>query len=304
MTAAMSTGLFSKPHFPFLPTGFPMAIAISSIKLPEGCVAPHGASHRVAAGTGSTPETAAFRAMCEAVERYALQFQENRVGFVDPFMTVGGDPVPRMIEALCLGHPDHETDSKGCATGESLADATDRAALEMVENLLAPDIALGPNDAIKVDPVIIPMLTPLANYLRNRLRYITLDVLTSSLGFCICRVVLADPDGGRPTFGRAAGLDIAEAALKALYEAVLSWRNMIELERNGVPLNDPDPLVAAYRGVTRVARSDTTALLEMPELPAATMTPLEMLAKTVSRPAHVFDMSVPEIAMPVVRVVV
>ncbi|WP_445285904.1 YcaO-like family protein [Yoonia sp. 2307UL14-13] len=281
-----------------------MVIAVSSIKLSKGCAAPDGASHRVAAGAGLTPEIAAFHAMCEAAERYALQFQEGRTGSVDPIRTVGGDPTPWMIETLCLGHPEHPVDSKGCATGESLADATDRAALELIENLLVPDIVSSAPDTVNVDPVTIPMLAPLVDYLRARLRHITLEVLTSPLGFCVCRVILADPDGGRPTFGRAAGLDIVDAVLKAAHEAVLSWRNMIELERNGVPLNDPDPLVAAYRGVTKVAPPDAVVLSDMPELPAATMSPLEMLAETVSRPAHAFDMSVPEIAMPVVRVVV
>ena len=221
LSDAIGAGLFSAPHFPFLPEGFPLAIAICAIKRPEGCQPPTGASHRTSAGTGSSNESAAFRAMCEAVERYALQYQDGRNGELQPIAVYGGRPTTRSIASLCLGHPDHVCDSKGCAAGDTLDDAVGRAAFEALENYVMPDIFEPPVDAVLVEPRTLPQLAPNLRFLDARLRSTSLRLIVSPLGFCVCHIVLSDPDGGRPTFGRAAGTDIGMAAEKALQEAEL-----------------------------------------------------------------------------------
>jgi len=248
-------GFISKPHFPFLPPDFPLAIAVSSVQLSTGCKSPAGSRLRTGAGTGQTKERAGFRALCEAAERFSLQFSPDRPEVLEPFKTLNGLPEAAAGNQLYLGSPNGTASSVGCAAGKSLEDASERAVLELLEKR---DFEVTKNECdevVHLDAGQVPNLISMHKYLIQRQRFTQLTGHIYSQGFCIVRAVLCDETGGRPTFGSAASSSILTALRKAIEEAVLSWRNMIELERNGIPSTEVDPLLLAYRSSVEPTKS-------------------------------------------------
>ncbi len=305
--AAIGRGLFSAPHIPFLPDNFPISLAIVAVQLIDGCLPPNGERARAGTGTGPTQADAVFKAMCEASERFSLQYDPDRPDVRWPVESLQGAGEPLPQATLCLGAPNGRASSKGCAAGDSLEDAVNRAALEILEHYELKRLRTGVTQGVAFDPATIPKLTAAADYLAKRLRQLRAVAVVSPTGYAVVWAVSCDPDGGRPTEGSAAAASVEAATIKAVEEAIFSWRNMIELERNGVAPTDGqhDRILRTYRGAEAV--SPTLPVLVRgkgpPRLRRICQRPLEILAGISGTRTRVFDMTSPLLGVPVVRVV-
>ncbi len=307
LEAAFTSGLFGPPHIPFLPDGFPISLAVIAVQPTQGCELPLGERARLGTGTGPTRDKAVYKAACEAVERYSLQYDSTLPDLRSPIEVLGGasDPLPQV--SLCLGAPGGNAGSIGCAAGSSLDDAIDRAALELLEHHELARLQSGAEQGITFDPATISNLASIADYLELGLRQLRAEVVFRR-GYAMVRAVCCDPDGGRPTEGSAAAASIDQATTKAVEEAVFSWRNMIELERNGVA-----PVEGEQGRLLRTYRGAEASLLPLPKhdpgkQPPAhqeylNLRPLEVLAGVADTRVRVFDMTSPKLGLPVVRVV-
>ncbi len=307
LEAAFSSGLLGPPHFPFLPDKFPVAIAVVAVRPTKGCELPSGERARLGTGTGPTRAMAAFKASCEAVERYSIQYDANFPELWWPIKVLCGDGDPLTPTSLCLGAPGGHAGSIGCATGSNMDDAIDRAALELLEHHELARLNSGAQQSVSFDPATISNLASVADYLHSGLRHLRAEVVFHS-GYPVVRAICCDPDGGRPTEGSAAAASIEKAATKAVEEAIFSWRNMIELERNGVPSIDGE-----NGRLLRVFRGAEAASLPLPELnqgerppdiqSGLQKRPLEALAEAIGQRIRVFDMTSPQLGLPVARLV-
>ena len=255
LAAAVGADLISPPHRLTFPPAHPFFSAISACALPEGCLPPPGhPPRRVGTGNGATREAADRVALLEAVERYSLQYASDRPERLAPIETLGGAPDPLPLEALCLGAPGapRPVNSNGCAAGATLADAADRAALETLERARLAAAIAGERPFHPVAAEEIPELDPHLGFLATQARTLRLSG-DAGPGYAVIAAHLADPDGGRPILASAGGRTLAAAALRATEEAMFQWRNMIELERNGVPVPPADAdgpgLFRCYRGL-------------------------------------------------------
>ncbi len=302
LTKAREDGLISMPHFPHIPRACPMHIAVSSVQLLPGCVPPQGAKNRIGAGTGRDQDSAGLRAMCEAVERYALQY---RTGLGPKRSVWSSDATLLELSAreLCIGAPEGSARSVGCAAGATLEDAAERGAFEHLEYLIFEHAAFAAAPRVVVDGSRLGHLQDLVQFLDDQLRQVHFECVVDPDGFVAVRAALTDVNGARPTFGGAAAVTLEEATRKAADEAVLSWRNMVELERNGAPARGQGALMDAYRGLVDPVTFGEVSSGALPADPPEAREPMPVvLARKLGRPVHVFDMTAPEIAFPVARV--
>ncbi|NVO57826.1 YcaO-like family protein [Rhodobacteraceae bacterium B1Z28] len=303
---AETARLISKPSFAEFPKAAPIHAAFRLIELRDGTQPPVGAmARRLSFGTARTREDAARLAGFEAIERYALQFSsdapENRESLI------GSDGATHVMpnHALALGAPDTngQITSKGAAAGPSYEAAALNAVLECLEHALDPQAyayAL-PAEAMPQD---------LTEWLAAHLRQLDIHLAqVPGIGLLI-RAVCADSDGGRPTYGTAFSANLENGIWHAASEAVVSWRNMVTLDHTGVTQDGMDEEEARLFQLYRGARGDRpvspTARFDVdgwqapePTLGAA----LNAAAEAVGQHVAVFDMTAPEIPLPVVKAV-
>lgn len=313
LLACVNRGLISKPVFPKLPENFPLRIAISAAKLTDGCAPPTGVlGHRVGIGIAGTVETAAIIAMAEAVERYSLQYSVDMPEIINPYRTLGGEAEQLARRDLVLGAPDaiSQVTTRGAASGPDLRTATKHAAYECYEHFVRDQLSEAGGGASQIETGPIESLREIEIYLESRLRRINLLMHTDGPGLVFIACICSDMDGGRPTTGFAVGEELSQVSVKAVREAILQWRNMIELERNSIsldPLSVQDlEIIQAYRGATRLQKWLTTGERsqepnDLDRVPVED--PLEAIHTATGRRVRLFDMSDPETGICTVRVV-
>ncbi|WP_088216755.1 hypothetical protein [Haematobacter genomosp. 1] len=309
LARACSDDLLSVPHFPALPSGWPFHMAVVALALPAGCAPPEGLAARVASGAGATRAEAAFRAMMEGAERYALQYSAARPARLEPLATAGGLAEDESVTRLTLGAPEGGgVTSRGAAAGERLRDAGDRACLETLEHLALDRLAEGDGGAFH--KVELSELMPYCGYLDGQLRRLSLW-MAAGPQHIVAIARTADRNGGRPTIGSAAGQEPRQTALRAVEEAMFLWRNMVEMERRGapVPAGPGGDAARLYRGAVP-APGWLDALIasggegRAPPRPLTDPAPLlETVARVAGRRARLFDMTVSALPVPVARVV-
>lgn len=114
----------------------------------------------------------------------------------------------------------HHVNYAGIATGQNLADATQRGLLELVErDALTLWWHLG-LPATGIDPASVPGLT---GYLAGSRLEVHLLALPAWFGVPVVAAVVHDPSTGIVAGGFSAKLDPAETAIKATLEAIHSW---------------------------------------------------------------------------------
>ena len=306
---AIQSGILSQPHTIPLPAGVPFRASVASVALPPGCTPPVGTLPlRIGSGIGPTQEVAEFLALTEAAERYALQYASDRPIQLDPVLTEGGAPASVPITELTIGAPGRpDNTSKGAAAGVDLEDASQRALLEVLEHFhVAPEGGLvGRFTAL--DPKLISEVKPHLDYLDSQLRILELTILISPHGYCVVRALCRDFDGGRPTLGSAAGLLLGETIQRATEEALLIWRNMVEIEHRGLPTASVSGrqrrLFRIYRGANRLKLdAPTKDPLESLEIPPGEMGLAQTLHAVTGQRVRVFDLAIPTLAVSVARV--
>lgn len=306
---ACSDDLLSAPHFPALPSGWPFHMAVVAVALPVGCAPPEGLAARVASGAGVSRAEAAFRALMEGAERYALQYSATRPARLGPLTTAGGPPENESVTRLTLGAPGGGgVTSRGTAAGKKLRDAGDRACLETLEHLALDRLAEGDGGAFH--KVELAELTPYRGYLDGQLRRLSLW-MAAGPQHVVAIALTADRNGGRPTVGSAAGQEPRQTALRAVEEAMFLWCNMVEMERRGapVPMGPGGDAARLYRGAVPTpgwldALTARGGEGRAPPQPVADSAPLiETVARVAGRRARLFDMTVSPLPVPVARVV-
>lgn len=262
---------------------------------------------RIGSGIGPTAEAAAFLAMAEAMERYALQYAPARPPFVEPFLAAGGPADPAPLAALTLGAPGSgNINSRGGATGVGRGDAAARALHELLEHhhVCEDGRLVGPFHAVA--PETFGGLVPHIAFLADQLRKLDIAVMVSPMGYAVARTLCRDADGGRRTMGSAAGPDIEGTVRRAAEEAMLLWRNMVELEARSASIpacgTPQGNIVRIYRGAAPFSCFLPQASLSKPPTVPVANAPLEQVVHTVlGRRVRVFDLAVPSIDVAVVR---
>lgn len=301
---AESARLISKPSFAEFPKGAPIHAAFRLIELRNGTLPPRGGmGHRVSFGTGHTPEEAARLAGFEAIERYALQYSAEAPQTRESLIASDGASHGVPTEALALGVPgsDGKVTSKGAAAGPTHEAAALWAALECLEHALGSHgfDHLVPETALPHD---------LTQWLNDQLRQLSIHTLKVPGIGLLLRAVCADADGGRPTYGSALSANLAQGVWHAASEAVVSWRNMVMLDHNGVTDHGMDAeqarLFRLYRGALNDRPTAPTELFDVQawKTPNPSLTTvLTAASRAVGRPVAIFDMTAPEIPLPVVK---
>lgn len=303
---AETARLISKPSFAEFPKDAPIHAAFRLIELRDGALPPKGGmGHRVSFGTGRTREEAARLAGFEAIERYALQYSAEAPRTRESLIASDGASHVMPNDALALGVPgsDGKVTSKGAAAGPTHEAAALWAALECLEH------ALGSQgfDHLAPDTVLPHDLT---QWLHVQLRQLSLHILEVPGIGLLLRAVCADADGGRPTYGSALSANLAQGVWHAASEAVVSWRNMVMLDHNGVTDHGMDAeqarLFRLYRGAQNDRPVAPTRLFDTRawDSPNPSLTTvLTAASRALGRPVAVFDMTAPEIPLPVVKAV-
>lgn len=303
---AENAGLISGPSFAEFPKIAPIHTAFRMINLRNGTVPPAGAmKHRVSFGAARNRNEAARLSGFEAIERYALQYSADSPETRESLISSDGATHVLPNDALALGAPgsDGQTTSKGAAAGPTHEAAALWAALECLEH------ALGPRGFDQVLPeTALPR--DLTRWLNTYLRHLSVHVrMVSGVGLLL-RAVCADADGGRPTYGTAFSTDLATGVWHAACEAVVSWRNMVTLDHTGVTDDTMNEEQARLFRLYRGARTDRPATpassfdVDAWQSPDPTlMTVLTATANAAGRPIAIFDMTAPEIPLPVVKAV-
>ena len=311
LLACVNKGLISKPVFPEIPVAFPLRIAVSAAKLTNDCAPPPDKlGHRVGIGVSDTADTAGMIAMMEAVERYSLQFQLSKPKVVSPQVTIGGEAEPIACERLLLGNPNSKelVTTRGAASGFDLQSASSRAAYECYEYYVRERLMSHGGGTRIISVETIDALSEIASFLESRLRRLVLRTVIDRRGLIFVACVCSDVDGGRPTTGYAAGNELDQVSVKAAREAILQWRNMIELERNCVSLEplgrDDLDIVRAYRGAALLPEW-LTAEGRSRDQQIGTENhddPMEALSDVTGQRVRLFDLSEPETGIYTVRV--
>lgn len=304
---AETAKLISKPSFAKFPNDAPIHVAFRLIELRPGTQPPVGAmARRIAFGTARSAEEAARLAGFEAIERYALQFSCEASVRCESF--IASDDGVHAIDRsqLALGAPETngEVTSKGAAAGQTIDAAAISAVCECLEHALDAQDAYShrlPAEALPKD---------LSTWLAGHLRQLEVHVVQADCAGLLLRAVCADLDGGRPTYGTALSADLRRGVWRAAGEAVVSWRNMVTLDHKGVTPSDMHADEARFFQLYRGARSDRPAapeaLFDHTTWRSASPVLAEVLTfaqKTLGRPIAVFEMTAPELPLPVVKAV-
>lgn len=303
---AETARLISKPSFAEFPEGAPLHAAFRMIELRDGTEPPVGPmARRVSFGTAPTKAAAARLAGFEAIERYALQHWRGAPDHCESLIASDGQTHRLRRDVLSLGAPatNGQISSKGAAAGPSIEAAALSAALECLEHALGPE---------QFDAVLPASALPgdLTDWLAVYLRRLEVHLAPVPGVGMLIRAVCADADGGRPTYGSALSADLQRGVWHAASEAVVSWRNMVTLDHNGVTTAGMDPdqlrLFGLYRGARRDRPVPPTEQFDLdgwhspnPTLGAT----LAAAAKALNNPVAVFDMTAPDLPLPVVKAV-
>jgi ribosomal protein S12 methylthiotransferase accessory factor YcaO len=309
LETAVRTGVISRPHVVFDADAFPFAAAVCAVRPTPGCRPPGNLfSKRIASGRGETAEEASTVAMIEAAERYSLQYSSLRDNWLYPFFTLGGSPEPAPQSGLALGAPDATciVTSRGSAAGTTRDDASRRAVLELLEGEHHLDSQRDKRLSYYRPDGPGPLRGEF-DWLHSQLRRLDCVILEGQ-GYFACYCSCADFDGGRPTMGGAAGLDLSETARAAARESIFHWRNMILLEQNAIDLQTlPEAeahAVRRYRGAEPRPERLELPIRPWPRTPALSVD-TEALCSTLhevtGRRVRLFDMTDVELGVPVVR---
>lgn len=301
-------GHCTAPHALRTPPEFPFYIALCGVTTRNGSLPPQNLlSQRFAAGRGRTQEEANLLAVAEAAERYSIQFSDTLPACLSPFITIGGPADPVAACEITLGAPGRTNSSVGAAAGPTLRGAVRRAALEMLEHLHLARLRGGQGELASVDPAGVPSIASHVDWLTRQFRGLEIRARAFAPGYVVAAAACADLDGARRTEGGAARRGLGSAVRAAVEEAMFHWRNMIELERSAPSLAamapDDRDRVARYRGALPrdswgtaevggpgdVGRADTEGLLAA-------------VAVLSGQRVRVFDMTAPEVGVPVVRI--
>lgn len=310
LTTALDKGLISNHFNPFTPKGFPYHFAIVGVKLLDGCLPPPGAKARVGVGVGLTESDAQTRAYYEAAERFSLQFDPERQGTVPIYAKHGAFDQALTWASVSLGSPDPSVTSKGTAAGTCLSSALDRAVLEIIEHHALRNWA---SDVYQVSPIDMPDDHRVAQYLARRHRQIKAHIAHHKNGAFVAYVAISDNGGARLTTGTGSAWSVNQAIEKAMREAVFTWRNFIELERNGAEISEAaGDMVQAWRiylGADEPAEMGrhVTAPLEWNRQSASEgspLKPLALLSDLLGKSVAAADITSPQLGIPVVKVIV
>lgn len=222
-------------------------------------------------------------------------------------MTIGGPANPVETVELTLGAPGRTNGSAGAAAGESPEDALRRAALETLEHLHLARLLAGVGELARVDPAGEPKIAGHVAWLAGQFRRLEIRARAFTPGYVVAVAACTDLDGGRRTEGSAARLGRAGAVRAAVEEAMFHWRNMVELERAAPDLAamsaDDRARVARYRGAAAPQDWPEAVASEPGEAGRADVEGLLAAVAVVSgRRVRAFDMTAPEVGVPVVRV--
>jgi YcaO-like protein with predicted kinase domain len=129
-----------------------------------------------------------------------------------------------------------EADSNGCATGRTLAEATERALLECIERDAAGIWWYGRQPLPHAGTDVLEKTIPrLAWWLSERERVTRLVDITSDIGVPVLAAVSSETDGSRVALGFSAATDVQSAALSAVSEMVQTEISMAMAERANNP---------------------------------------------------------------------
>lgn len=236
-----------------------------------------------------------------------MQYCSDLPATLDPFVTIGGEPEAAPLVELALGAPGRSNSSVGAAAGENLEDAVSRAALETLEHLHLDRMRSGADVFAAVDPAAEPSIAAHLTWLSGQFRCIDIRVSSFSPGYCTAVAACCDLDGGRRTEGSAARTDRQEALRAATEEAIFHWRNMVELERAapdlGAMADEDRERVARYRGALPRESWPAPGAEVGGNRGEADMEGLLAAVAVVSgRRVRVFDFTVEEVGMPVVKI--
>ncbi len=307
ISKAETAKVVSKASFAEFPNNAPLHAAFRTIRLRNGTLPPAGSMPlRIAFGVAETPERAALLAGFEAIERYALQYSKDGPEIFESVLASDGNLHSLPGSRLLLGSPVSigQIDSKGAAAGPSPEAAAMAAIFEFLEHQLDSQNAYShivPQDAVP---------TGLNAWLKRQLRLLSIHAAPLPDVGVLVRAVCSDFLGGRPTFGTAFSANFFDALNSAIGEAVVSWRNMVTLEFNGITTQEMGQqekrLFEIYRGAQTNPFKTPDRVLDPSELrtPNLTLRDALAVAATVnSGPVGVFDLTVEEIPLPVAKVV-
>jgi len=318
---AIDSGLISRPQLQKLPEGIPIHAAICALHLPSGCLPPKsGAPRRVASGCGFDVGEAEFLASAEATERYSLQFSHDRPRQLIPIETLEGKNESCSINDVSIGAPDTNgrVDSKGCAAGETMEDATLRATLEAYEHIILKSFDEGSLEASQLTGEC-QELSDLPMWLASQYRSLSHCVHQTSSGLTTVRSCCSDFDGGRPTFGSSTSFSFEKAIVDSSLEAVFHWRNMVAIEHQGTKIGsgnfDESRALKLYRGVYAEKRAEILDAVSAQEIQKNQIVASQSISSSMNEALvqlcrlsrqriRVFDMTKDDINIPVARVLI
>lgn len=301
-------GFCTTPHALSTPPDFPFYISLCGVTTRKGGEPPDNLLLlRVASGRGASQVDADRLAVAEAAERYSIQYSSELPKRLRPFVTIGGaaDPVPTVD--LTLGAPRRTNTSAGAAAGKSPEDAVRRAALETLEHLHLDRLRAGSGELAPLDPMSEPAIAPHVAWLGGQFRGLEIRARAFAPGYVVAVAASADLDGGRRTEGSAARLGRAGAVRAAVEEAMFHWRNMVELERAAPDLaamaEDDRARIARYRGALPREIWPPAEAGDPGEVDGTDVEGLLAAVAVVSgRRVRAFDLTTPEVGVPVVRI--
>ena len=316
--SALCGALIGEPQQIDLSRHAPLYAFVTSVALPKGCVAPVGQMPvRVAAGAALDLQTARKLCLFEAIERYCMQFQEKDPETIQSTGLEGSIESTLPIEALRLGHPARQSgvplDSRGCSIGSDLTDAAVRSLLELLEGTMVDRWKRDEGGQSRlVMPGSIASLGKTVDWLTRLGRTLEVRLIAHASGASVALSLCRDADGSKPVLGSAAGFDPEATVIRAVVESVVAWRNLMAIDLNG--LMDED-LSSAHAEILRLYRgqiplpdwnSEEEDDSEEHQALPADVKPgdmLEKLIRTMEQPVAIFDLTRPDVGIPVTRAV-
>ncbi len=300
----------------------PVSAYLCPVSLPTGCAAPAGQIPvRIGAGASLSAEWARTLALFEAIERFSLQYRTG-----DPETAAAtrlGGSVKGDIPAhrLLLGHPVSPSnggivDSRGCSIGRNPVDAAARGLLELIERDAFETWRGGTAGAAQ--RVVVSgssRFDEITEWLDGLGRELNLLQMVHPSGAQIVISICCDISGAKPALGSAAGFDAGQTLTRACLESIVSWRNLMAIDLNGLIDEDLPPAHAAilrtYRGQNPIPDCTAgqaapvpvpfeTENAELSEADQRNM--LDALLRSTDEPVMIFDMTREDVGIPVVRV--
>lgn len=300
----------------------PLFAYVCAVSLPAGCTPPAGRlPMRIGAGAAPSSDWARTLSLFEAAERYSLQYRtgDPESEKASAWSTSTIDEMP--TQWLRLGHPQTEAgavDSRGCAIGRNQIDASVRSVLELIERDAVEAWRSSANqmEALRIDTPPRGWLNDMLQWLDSLGRELNLLQVLHPSGASTFISVCCDIGGTKPVWGSAAGFDPALTLSRASIESVVSWRNLMAIDMNGLMDEDLPPahaeLLRIFRGREPIPNWRADAVGAFPEKLAkspselsdtALRQQLDDLLRTVDYPVSIFDLTRKDMAVPVVRVV-